>query len=577
MIQNNNMNNNIPQNNYEPSSQNSPEIYDINMNNNNNNNNVLYQNPQNILQAQANIINNLQNQEDQNTNNNIEENFDNNNNNNNNDYLEEPEQQKIDTIPTQNKSHPSMLNNNNNNYNNNINYNNMNNMNNNNNNLSNNISQNNTITNNKSNKNLNYSRISKSNSQIPNNQNFFQNFDIQALTYSLNKDYNQLHISKDEKFLERMKFDVYKRQIREDRINKLIEQNKPTIDEEERIKAFNRLIEDANRRIEAQENLENMKNKLEEDITQAPSKKYKEDEWNEIYKKRFKKYEEESNKKMEEVRKQKIEQEKKKEEDVINMCKVKKAPMKHIEEASKRMYKESIKRKLKMQEKISRFKNNNNNNLYEDDPNKYKKIVKSEAYNFMSDNDDGVSYNINNMFNQNPYRNAKKITKKKGQAVTEFNNKRFDTRKKVNYSNNNNYYNNIFKNTFNPMENNNFVNNNNVNFNNFNNNQIINNENFYNNNNLNDYLEDENEIKDIPQPVMREYNEDVPMDIRELEGKNIEISAIKRLNNNNNNQKDYYNHFQQRALNSQKIQNNINNFGENEASKIVDQFFIQKK
>ena len=34
-----------------------------------------------------------------------------------------------------------------------------------------------------------------------------------------------------------------------------------------------------------------------------------------------------------------------------------------------------------MQEKINRI----NNNLYEDDPNKYKKIVKSEAYSFMSD------------------------------------------------------------------------------------------------------------------------------------------------------------------------------------------------
>jgi hypothetical protein len=278
MIENNNMNN--IQDNNEELPQNPQQYFDINVNNINNNNNDLYQNPQSLSQAQANIINNLQNQEDQNTNNNFEENF----NNNNNDYLEEPEQQKIDTIPTQNKSHPSLLNNNNN-----IN---------NNNNLNKNISQNNTISNNKSNKNLNYSRISKSNSQMGNNnQNFFQNFDIQALTYSLNKDYNQLHISKDEKFLERMKFDVYKRQIREDRINKLIEQNKPTIDEEERIKAFNRLIEDANRRIEAQENLENMKNKLEEDITQAPSKKYKAEEWDDIYRKRFKQYEEESRKK----------------------------------------------------------------------------------------------------------------------------------------------------------------------------------------------------------------------------------------------------------------------------------------
>ena len=102
MIENNNMNN--IQDNNEELPQNPQQYFDMNVNNINNNNNDLYQNPQSLSQAQANIINNLQNQEDQNTNNNFEENF----NNNNNDYLEEPEQQKIDTIPTQNKSRKAL-------------------------------------------------------------------------------------------------------------------------------------------------------------------------------------------------------------------------------------------------------------------------------------------------------------------------------------------------------------------------------------------------------------------------------------------------------------------------------------
>lgn len=110
------------------------------------------------------------------------------------------------------------------------------------------------------------------------------------MRYDFLKDYSYLHINKDEEFLQRMQFDIYKRQLKEDRINKLVDQNKIKIDEDERIKTFNRLIEDANRRLEAQENMENMKNKLEEDITAGPHKKYSQEEWKEIYNKRFKNY-----------------------------------------------------------------------------------------------------------------------------------------------------------------------------------------------------------------------------------------------------------------------------------------------
>ena len=76
------------------------------------------------------------------------------------------------------------------------------------------------------------------------------------------KDYSQLYINKDDNFLNRMIFDVNKRQSKNERRKKLIEQNKIKINEVQRIKAFNRLIEDANRRIEAQENIENLQGKL---------------------------------------------------------------------------------------------------------------------------------------------------------------------------------------------------------------------------------------------------------------------------------------------------------------------------
>ncbi len=86
------------------------------------------------------------------------------------------------------------------------------------------------------------------------------------------KDYSQLYINKDDKFLNRMKFDVYKRQSKNERIKKLMEQNKIKINEVQRIKVFNRLIEDANRIIEAQENIKNLQGKLSLNLV-APSHK----------------------------------------------------------------------------------------------------------------------------------------------------------------------------------------------------------------------------------------------------------------------------------------------------------------
>ena len=86
------------------------------------------------------------------------------------------------------------------------------------------------------------------------------------------KDYSQLYINKDDNFLNRMIFDVNKRQSKNERRKKLIEQNKIKINEVQRIKAFNRLIEDANRIIEAQENIKNLQGKLSLNLV-APSNK----------------------------------------------------------------------------------------------------------------------------------------------------------------------------------------------------------------------------------------------------------------------------------------------------------------
>ena len=85
--------------------------------------------------------------------------------------------------------------------------------------------------------------------------------------------------------MQRMTFDNYKRQTKEKRLDKMVNKNKAKIPESRKIKLFNRLIEDANRRFEAKERLEAMK----EETTRhkiGTERTISREEWIEIYKKR---------------------------------------------------------------------------------------------------------------------------------------------------------------------------------------------------------------------------------------------------------------------------------------------------
>ena len=290
---------------------------------------------------------------------------------------------------------------------------------------------------NTSNSNFSISRVSKAKTTIPNyNASKFENYNIQKMRYNIFKEYSSKPIDKNIEFLDRMKIDIYNRQIKEDVVNKVLEQNKTKIDEDERIKAFNRLIIDANRRTEAQENLENMKNRLEEDIISEPQKKYTDEEWKEIYNKRFKNYVENINKKKEENIKLNMMKKINNENEEINLCPVKKASQKHIEKEAQRMYDEAKKRKIKMDEKLSRL--NKYNNYIDDDASKYVKKIKTESYSFVDEDEDlnninslepGLSYNnyyIGGRNTNNKIQNQ--IKKRKNMSVSEFNNKRFDKR-----------------------------------------------------------------------------------------------------------------------------------------------------
>ena len=238
----------------------------------------------------------------------------------------------------------------------------------------------------------NISLISQAKTSINNQDlNKYENFNIQNQYYKWQKAYLNLHPDINNPFIERMEFDSYKRKIKEKEINKLIGENTLKIEEEKRAQTFTRLFNDANRRNEAMDNLEKMKNILNNNnaINEEALKKYSDEQWKKIYDERFKTYMEKIKEKNDVKAKNNLELKLKKENDEINLCKVKKASKKHIEEHSNKMYTEALKRKMKNKEKLMRLKNDKNifdtNDGIDYSNTKYKKKIKESPYNFNDD------------------------------------------------------------------------------------------------------------------------------------------------------------------------------------------------
>ena len=172
--------------------------------------------------------------------------------------------------------------------------------------------------------------------------------DLQSLSYSYLKHLSKIRINKNESFMVRMLFDIMKRQSQEKNLSSFLNQTKAKMKEEERIKGFNRLIEDANRRLEAQEKLDELKMKIEQqdiNIDNKPIKRYKCQQWKDVYDKRFKKYQQDKEERIKKKISEMKEKEKLKEEEEIKMCKGKKAPRKVTEMYGQRLYDERMKRR----------------------------------------------------------------------------------------------------------------------------------------------------------------------------------------------------------------------------------------
>ena len=203
-----------------------------------------------------------------------------------------------------------------------------------------------------------------------NNNSKYHKYNTEQLAYDANKNFSQCR-PKEKNFLSRMKFYAIKQQTRNDVIHILIEKNKPKIKESEKLKTFNRLIEDSNRRAEAKNRIE-MLNANKQIAINIYNQNYN---LSKQKKHRFnilefeKKYEEEVTNKLKAKRKaleqQKMKQEKEmqlKEEKILNEMKKyhKKATDDEIIKISQRLYNDAIARKIKLNEMRARSQMNEN-------------------------------------------------------------------------------------------------------------------------------------------------------------------------------------------------------------------------
>ena len=261
------------------------------------------------------------------------------------------------------------------------------------------------------------------NININNANNKFMKYDDELKRYYFNKEFSNLHINTDENFLERMKFDIYKRQIKEKKIDDFIQNNKVKIKEEKKIKTFNHLIEDANRRLKAQINAEHLNTELNQDLLgKDEPKKYNDDEWDIIYQKRFKNYLDRVNKKKKENKKIIEEEKMKKEEEILKLIPNKKVSQKHIEETAEKMYEEAIKRNIKKKEIIEKFDNIKISNL----PIKNNINIKTEEKPLKENNSKNNILNnflITNTNNKNKFNKRQKSNKSLSKNTTKSNKK----------------------------------------------------------------------------------------------------------------------------------------------------------
>ena len=167
----------------------------------------------------------------------------------------------------------------------------------------------------------------------------FSKYDIQNMEYIIDKNMkNKLKSATlDKPFLTRMQIDIKNRQTKEEKRKNLLEEYKPKSKEKERIKCFNRLINDSNKRNKVKENIQRQNEFFNSGISPRKITKKK---WDYIYENRFYKYQEKIDNNL---RERIIENEKKikqKEEAIIEQINstTKKVNKKELDKIINRLY-----------------------------------------------------------------------------------------------------------------------------------------------------------------------------------------------------------------------------------------------
>ncbi len=208
----------------------------------------------------------------------------------------------------------------------------------------------------------------------------FSIYDTQKLKYYLNKEIARTKPSNKEKFIDRMMFDIFKRQTKENRIDILVTKNRVKIAEEDKVNTFNRLIDDANRRLEANEKMTHLKSHLDRlSSSQETCRRTDSNQWDKIYTERFLNYKNEKTQSIEIKKRLQIEELIEKENEILDYVKkkTKKVSKNEIKQISERLYEESQRRsiikehleankaKINEEKKVSQKKYSKKNLIYE--------------------------------------------------------------------------------------------------------------------------------------------------------------------------------------------------------------------
>ncbi len=241
-------------------------------------------------------------------------------------------------------------------------------------------------------------------------QNKFEKYNTENLMYEALKSYSQCKPVQTN-FLDRMQFYAIKKQTEDEILTFMVEKSKPKMKEKERIKVFNHLIDDSNRRIENYYNIQKSQNKKNKSKL-----KFNETEFLQKYQKNIIDKLREKEQQLQLLRKAKLQSEKEKEELIVQDMKrrVKKAPKEKIDEISNRLYAEAISfnARKKMMRSLSQYNNKfgNNENLFHKKRNNsclsIKKKMKNKSFIDKKYNTDR-QYSQNNIWTNNKFQNKK--------------------------------------------------------------------------------------------------------------------------------------------------------------------------